>query len=93
MSLWQVDRFNDIQSVITLLLNGLRIDLSWLGYLLLLPSMLHPWLMLTRYRDVWLKILKFIFLCVFIVVVFFELATPHLSTNTVFARIDCLLNI
>jgi phosphoglycerol transferase MdoB-like AlkP superfamily enzyme len=76
LCLWQVDRFNDIQSVITLLLNGLRIDLSSLGYLLLLPSMLHPWLMLTRYRDVWLKILKFIFLCVFIAVVFFELATP-----------------
>jgi phosphoglycerol transferase MdoB-like AlkP superfamily enzyme len=74
--LWQVDRFSDIQSVTTLLINGFRIDLSTLAYLLILPAMLHPWLMLSKHHKVWLKTLKVIFLLAFIAVVFFELATP-----------------
>ena len=74
--LWQVDRFSDIQSVTTLLINGFRIDLSTLGYLLVLPAMLHPWLMLSKHHKVWLKTLKVIFFLAFIAVVFFELATP-----------------
>jgi len=76
LGLWQFERFNDIHSAATLLLNGLRIDLSTIGYLLLLPAMLHPWLMLSSHHKIWLKTLKIIFFLEFIAVVFFELATP-----------------
>lgn len=76
LSLWQIERFNDFTSVITLLFNGLRVDLSTLGYLLILPALFHPWLMLTKYRTSWLKILKIIFCGSYLFVLFFELATP-----------------
>lgn len=76
LALWQLERFTDLQSVATLLLNGLRIDLSTLGYLLILPAILHPWLMLSRLHKTWLKALKITFFVGFIAVLFFELATP-----------------
>ena len=86
LSLWQIERFNDLQSIITLLLNGLRIDLSTLGYLLIVPSILHSWMMLSKFQSIqlqgirlrvaWLKTLKLGFIITFITVVFFELATP-----------------
>lgn len=76
LGLWQIERFNDFGSVITLLLNGMRIDLSALGYLLILPGILHPWLMLSRFQNTWLKVLRIIFFLIFMIVLFFELATP-----------------
>jgi phosphoglycerol transferase MdoB-like AlkP superfamily enzyme len=76
LGLWQVERFNDFGSVITLLFNGLRIDLSALGYLLILPTIVHPWLMLSRFQNAWLIILRVLFFFIFISVLFFELATP-----------------
>lgn len=76
LGLWQIDRFNDFGSAVTLLFNGLRIDLSTLGYLLILPAMLHPWLMLSKFHKIWLKVLKTVFFFGFISIVFFELATP-----------------
>lgn len=76
LGLWQIDRFNDFGSVVTLLFNGLRIDLSALGYLLILPGILHPWLMLSRFQNTWLKILHIAFFLIFMIVLFFELATP-----------------
>tara|TARA_R110001592_G_scaffold7317_3_gene41097 strand:- start:527 stop:2491 length:1965 start_codon:yes stop_codon:yes gene_type:complete len=76
LGLWQIDRFNDFGSAVTLLFNGLRIDLSTLGYLLILPAILHPWLMLSKFHKIWLKVLKTVFFFGFISVLFFELATP-----------------
>ncbi len=76
ISLWQLDRFSDIQNILTLLLNGLRIDLSTVGYLLIIPAIFHPWLMLSKHHEIWLKTLKILFFFQFIAVVFFELATP-----------------
>ena len=76
LAIWQLDRFDDIQSVATLLFSGLRIDLSTLGYLLLLPALLHPWIMLSRHHKLWLKTLKIVFFLMFMTVIFFELATP-----------------
>ncbi|GAC17304.1 LTA synthase family protein [Paraglaciecola arctica] len=76
LAFWQLDRFDDIQSVATLIFNGLRIDLSTLGYLLVLPAMLHPWFMLSKHNKVWLTTLKIVFFFGFMAVVFFELATP-----------------
>lgn len=76
LALWQIDRFNDFESAVTLVFNGLRIDLSTLGYLLILPALLHPWLMLSKYKALWLKLLKAVFFVSIISVIFFELATP-----------------
>ncbi|MGL1958748.1 MAG: LTA synthase family protein [Colwellia sp.] len=76
LGLWQIDRFNDFSSAHTLLFNGLRIDLSTLGYLLILPGILHPWLMLSKLQVVWLKVLRIVFFLIFMIVLFFELATP-----------------
>jgi len=74
--LWQIERLDTFDNIMTLLFNGLRIDLSALGYLLILPAIIHPWLMISRYQQIWLKALKVIFFCIFISVLFFELATP-----------------
>ena len=76
LSLWQVDRFNDFSSVTSLFFNGLRIDLSTLGYLLILPAILHPWLIKSKFSEAWQKILSVLFFVIFIAVIFFELSTP-----------------
>ncbi len=77
LSLWQFDRIDSFNDLITLLFNGARIDLSSIGYLLILPALIHPWLMLSkRTAPVWLNVLKFIFFTIFLIVLFFELATP-----------------
>lgn len=74
--LWQAERFTDLSTIATLLINGFRIDLSTLGYLLILPALFHPWFMLSKYRKFWLHCLKCVFFVGFICVLFFELATP-----------------
>ena len=76
LGLWQIERFHDVSSITTLLFNGLRIDLSTLGYLLILPAILHPWLMMSKFSTFWQSLLKVLFLVIFIGIVFFELATP-----------------
>ncbi|WP_175623940.1 LTA synthase family protein [Pseudocolwellia agarivorans] len=77
LGLWQFDRFDTIQSFITLLLSGIRIDLSTIGYLLIIPAIIHPWVMLFfKKNKVWLATLNVIFFAIFISILFFELATP-----------------
>tara|TARA_R110000744_G_scaffold20279_2_gene53262 strand:- start:12409 stop:14427 length:2019 start_codon:yes stop_codon:yes gene_type:complete len=76
LGLWQIDRFENFPSFMTLFSHGFRIDLSALGYLLILPALLHPWFMLSKYQNAWLKTLKGIFFFIFICVLFFELSTP-----------------
>ena len=76
LAVWQIEHFEFASNIAILLFNGLRIDLSALGYLLILPAIIHPFLMLTIARQLWLKILRSIFLLIFISVLFFELATP-----------------
>jgi phosphoglycerol transferase MdoB-like AlkP superfamily enzyme len=77
LSLWQLERLESIESLMTLLLNGVRIDLSAIGYLLIIPALIHPWAMLNeKVSKQWLAILKLIFVAIFIAVLFFELATP-----------------
>jgi len=77
LSLWQFERIANLDSVGTLLFNGSRIDFSAIGYLLLLPALVHPWAMLSsRFSQRWLKVLKLCFMAIFISVLFFELATP-----------------
>lgn len=76
LALWQIERFENISTLLTLVLNGFRIDLSVLGYLLVLPAILHPWFMISKYHKTWLIMLKGLFFFIFICVFFFELATP-----------------
>lgn len=75
-SIWQIERFDTVPSILQLLINGFRIDLSSIGYLCALPALLHPWLVATKYRLIWLNCLKTWFFIVAIAVLFFELATP-----------------
>ena len=77
LSLWQFERISNLESLVTLLFNGIRIDLSVIGYLLLVPALIHPWAMRSNKLSVfWIKAVKFIFVAIFISVLFFELATP-----------------
>jgi len=77
LGVWQFERFENMQSFVSLLANGFRIDLSTLGYLLISPALFHPWLMyFSKTRHVWIKALKLVFLSIFIIITFFELATP-----------------
>ncbi|MDC2890275.1 hypothetical protein PN838_17820 [Psychrosphaera sp. G1-22] len=76
LAMWQVQRFDTASSLIQLFVNGLRIDLSLLGYLCALPALLHPWLVATKFRLIWLNCLKIWFFIAAIAVLFFELATP-----------------
>ncbi|MFQ3220708.1 MAG: phosphoglycerol transferase MdoB-like AlkP superfamily enzyme [Paraglaciecola sp.] len=77
LGLWQFARFADISSFVILLTDGMRIDLSTIGYLLLIPAIIHPWVMLfPKCTAWWLKILKVVFFSMFMSVLFFELATP-----------------
>lgn len=77
LSIWQIDRVDSFQSFITLLINGARVDLSTIGYLLILPALIHPWIMLrSKVAAWWLKALSILFFCIFVSVLFLELATP-----------------
>ena len=86
LSIWQIDRVDSFQSFITLLINGARVDLSTIGYLLILPALIHPWIMLrSKVAAWWLKALSILFFCIFVSVL--------LLMNMVFVLIDYLLNI
>ncbi|MGB1198560.1 MAG: LTA synthase family protein [Thalassotalea sp.] len=74
--LWQSDRLHDVNTIITLLFNGLRIDLSTIGYCLILPAIFHPWLLYSKFHNSWLNRLNLVFILIFMGVLFFELATP-----------------
>lgn len=75
LSVWQFERISNLESLVTLLFNGIRIDLSVIGYLLLVPALIHPWAMRSNKLSVfWIKAVKFIFVAIFISVLFFELA-------------------
>ncbi|GHE92418.1 LTA synthase family protein [Thalassotalea profundi] len=76
LAMWQVQRFDTASSLIQLFVNGLRIDLSLLGYLCALPALVHPWFVATKFRLIWLNCLKILFFIIAIAVLFFELATP-----------------
>lgn len=75
-AIWQFDRFDDFSSILNLLTSGFRIDLSSVGYLCAIPALLHPWISKTRFQDYWSLALRIWFLICFMVILFFELATP-----------------
>ncbi len=61
LALWQIDRFEDLYSLITLAISGFRIDLSSIGYLLIIPALIHPWIVVTKFQKNWLTTLKLYF--------------------------------
>ena len=67
LAIWKIDRFDSFTSMLTLVLHGFRIDLSVLGYLLLIPAILHPWGRRTKDHKTGLKILKGIFFFIYII--------------------------
>jgi phosphoglycerol transferase MdoB-like AlkP superfamily enzyme len=73
---WQFERIVDIKSVFIILLNGSRIDLSTVAYLLLIPAIFHPFVISSRFRKKWLAFLKVWFIIALGLLMFFELATP-----------------
>ncbi|MDN3436025.1 LTA synthase family protein [Pseudoalteromonas sp. APC 3356] len=76
LAIWQLDRFNDLNSIWSLITNGFRIDLSSVGYLCAIPALLHPWVSKTRFQEYWSLVLRIWFLICFMGILFFELATP-----------------
>lgn len=76
LSLWQFERIVDFDMLVTVMLHGLRIDLSSVAYLLIIPSLLHPFLARSRFSSQWLRLLQLWFLAAFSLLLFFELSTP-----------------
>ena len=73
---WQFDRLPNINTLFTILFNGSRIDLSTAAYLLILPALFHPFIIMSRFNSQWQTILKVWFVASLTLLLFFELATP-----------------
>ena len=74
--LWQLERVENISTYLTILFNGARIDLSTIAYLLIIPALIHPFILLSNVQSRWLKLLKCWFLVCTVFLLYFELATP-----------------
>ena len=78
---WQFERVTDVEMFTRVLMNGFRIDISSIAYLLFIPALIHPFALFSRYSKEWLKVLKVWFLFGFCLLLFFELATPAFITE------------
>lgn len=76
MALWQSDRIVDFSAFLSMMHGGLRIDLTSVSFLLLLPALFHGVLMMTPFRKHWLSVLKVWFLAAMSFLIFMELSTP-----------------
>ena len=74
--IWQHERVDFFYSVFTILVNGLRIDLSIVSYLLMIPAFLHPFIAATNLSTYWNKALRIWFFLCLMSLTFFECATP-----------------
>lgn len=74
--IWQNDRIDSIQTVFTILLNGVRIDLSMIAYLLAVPGLLHPLISQSSFQQLWKKLLRLWFFLCLLMLTFFECVTP-----------------
>ncbi|MCC2605311.1 LTA synthase family protein [Planctobacterium marinum] len=81
LSLWQLDRFEEPSSLLTLVINGFRIDLSAVGYIFALPALAHIWFLGTKMEKAWFTVLKCYFFVAALAFIFFELATPAFITE------------
>ncbi|GAA6204044.1 LTA synthase family protein [Thalassotalea sp. SU-HH00458] len=76
LALWQLDRFDSIHDISNFFINGLRIDLSTIGYLSAIPALFHPWLIASRLKTLWRSCLTLWFYIMTMLVIFLELTTP-----------------
>lgn len=74
--LWQGQHINQINDLYQIMLNGLRIDLSSIGYLLLIPALLHPILFGRRQTRLFCRL----FFCVYFTLVITSVLLLELST-------------
>ena len=74
--LWQADRVSSFPDALTILTNGLRIDLSSLGYLLILPALAHSVISMSKLKFAWHYVLRIWFFACLLLLSFFEVATP-----------------
>jgi len=73
---WQHDRIDQVSTFVMVIINGLRIDVSTISYLLIIPALLHPIMLCSPFAKIWLFLLRFWFLICTAFLLFFELATP-----------------
>ncbi len=73
---WQQQRIDGIEAFLTTLSNGIRTDLSLLGYFLIVPAVINMALRETKIFSVWSKILNCYLLAVLFFIIFVECATP-----------------
>ena len=76
LAFWQYQRVENINVLLTVLFNGLRIDLSTVAYLLIIPAFLHPFLSAGKVAKWWLPTLRVWFFSIAILLLFMELCTP-----------------
>jgi len=74
--IWQIERVDILSNGLTIMFNGLRIDLSTLAYLLIIPALLHPFIILSLLKTNWLNFLRGFFWVSLMVLSFFECTTP-----------------
>ena len=73
---WQSERVESTADAVTILTNGLRIDMSTLAYMLLLPVFIHPLLVTSKFKRHWYSILKIWFFGNLLLLTYFECVTP-----------------
>jgi phosphoglycerol transferase MdoB-like AlkP superfamily enzyme len=73
---WQYERISDFSVVSTILLNGLRIDLSTLAYWLFIPVLCFPLFRFLRWSAGWHNFLNVWFMLGLAILLLLELATP-----------------
>ncbi|KGJ86618.1 LTA synthase family protein [Colwellia psychrerythraea] len=76
LMLWQQDIITNVGDFLTVLINGIRIDISSLAYLLAIPLLLHCVAATNvKVNKYWFIFLKTYFLLIFVLFAFFEFAT------------------
>ena len=76
LNTWQHERISDFSVVSTILLNGLRIDLSTLAYWMIVPVLFLPLFRLMQRPAAWHYFLNIWFIFGIAVLLLLELATP-----------------
>lgn len=77
-SLWQINRFEDAQTLVQSLLMGIRFDVAAVGIILLVPIFIVPLFAMSRWSLGLARILSMVWLMLaLLAILFFELITPY----------------
>ena len=74
--IWQYERIDAFGDVFIILLNGLRIDLSIVAYMLAIPALIHSFVSVSALKPYWDHFLRLWFFLCMVLLIFFECATP-----------------